>query len=142
MPMGGNAKAGDELAGIRTGLNYQIDGQSTQYSPLPSFMVTTLTQQMQPNTCYVANNAGLVTLTLPEIFEFGDIIEVIGYGAGGWQIAQNISQQIFVGGIGTTSGVDGFIASNQAMDSIILKGIVPNTTLVNVGGPQGNLTWA
>lgn len=141
MPMGGNAQVGDEVAGIRSGLNYQINGQSTTYTPLPSVMVTTLTQQLATNTCYVTNNAGLITLTLPQVFNFGDIIEIIGFGAGGWQIAQNIGQQIFVGGIGTTSGVDGFIASSQAMDSIILKGIVPNTTFVNVGGPQGNLNW-
>jgi photosystem II stability/assembly factor-like uncharacterized protein len=43
---------------------------------------------------YLANNAAQVTITLPTNPVIGDLVEVSGVGAGGWQIAQNASQSI------------------------------------------------
>jgi hypothetical protein len=56
--------------------------------------VTGTSQQAQPNTGYLANNAAQVTITLPTAPNLGDIMRVSGVGAGGWIIAQNAGQAI------------------------------------------------
>jgi len=53
--------------------------------------VTSTSQQAQPNTGYLANNAAQVTITLPNSPNLGDIVRVSGVGAGGWQIVQSIA---------------------------------------------------
>ena len=52
---------------------------------------------MSVNNGYIANNAGLVTLTLPDTAALGDEVLVQGKGAGGWLIAQNASETIYFG---------------------------------------------
>src|SRR5215472_12534918 len=46
-------------------------------------------QSMSIDTIYMADNAGLVTLTLPATAAQGSIIRIVGNGAGGWTVAQN-----------------------------------------------------
>jgi hypothetical protein len=58
--------------------------------------VTGASQQAQPNTGYIANNASPVTITLPASPNVGDIVRVSGIGAGGWKIAQNDGQSILL----------------------------------------------
>jgi hypothetical protein len=62
--------------------------------------VTGTSQQAQPNTGYLANNASQVTITLPTAPNLGDIVRVSGVGAGGWIIAQNAGQAIQAGKFG------------------------------------------
>ena len=62
--------------------------------------VTGTSQQAQPNTGYLANNAARVTITLPTAPNLGDIVRVSGVGAGGWTIAQNAGQTIWAGQFG------------------------------------------
>ncbi len=102
--------------------------------------VTGTTQAMVADNGYVANNVGLVTLTLPTTAAFGTAISIIGKGAGGWLIAHNANQLIHVGSVVSTTGVGGSIASTNAFDSIDLICTVANTTWTTLGGPQGNLT--
>jgi hypothetical protein len=59
--------------------------------------VTGTSQQAQPNTGYLANNAAQVTITLPASPSVGSIVRVSGAGAGGWLIAQNAGQSIQTG---------------------------------------------
>ena len=99
--------------------------------------VTGTSQAMTPDSGYVTNNAGLVTLTLPLTAAFGTEITVMGQGAGGWLIAQNASQQVNVGNVGSTVGVTGSIQSTHFSDSIRLICTVANTTWRNLCGPQG-----
>lgn len=109
----------------------------------PSFTwieVTGTSASMLPNHGYIANNAGLVTLTLPATFAVGDEIKVAGLGSGGWAIAQNASQQIHLGSSATTAGVGGSLASTNRYDSINLLGAVTDLTLTTQGGPQGVIT--
>jgi hypothetical protein len=56
--------------------------------------VTGTSQQAQPNTGHLANNAAQVTITLPASPSVGSIVRVSGAGAGGWLIAQNAGQSI------------------------------------------------
>lgn len=89
--------------------------------------VTGTTATMSAGNSYRANNASLVTLTLPSSCAVGQRIEVIGIGAGGWRIAQNSGQQIFFGNQSTTSGVTGRIDSTHRRDVLILLCVTANT---------------
>jgi photosystem II stability/assembly factor-like uncharacterized protein len=44
-----------------------------------------------PNTSYVATNASLTTINLPTTANVGDVVQVSGTGAGGWQVVGNIA---------------------------------------------------
>ena len=139
-PSGGNQINGDILTGLRTGANtnFNTDAAGT-FSPIPFSVVTSLFLAMAPNNGYAANNAGQVTLLLPVFFNVGDIIEVAAFGAGGFQITQNAAQQIIFGLSSTTIGIGGTITSTQVGDSLMMKGIVENSSWMIIGGVQGNL---
>jgi len=72
------------------------------------------------DTAYQANNAGLVTLTMPSVASstFGDTIRVGGFGAGGWLIQCVATQIIHFGSVATTAA--GSIASTNRYDQIEL----------------------
>jgi hypothetical protein len=70
----------------------------------------------------------------------GDVIEIVGEGAGGWLIAQNASQEIRFGDVVTTNGVGGSLASTNAGDCISLVCITANTTW-RVKNSVGNITY-
>lgn len=101
--------------------------------------VTGTTQAMAVNTGYIANNASLVTLTLPATAAQGTIMRIAGNGAGGWLLAQNASQTVKFGNAATTSGTGGSLASTDAGDAIEILCTSANTTW-RVLGAVGNLT--
>lgn len=101
--------------------------------------VTGTTQQASVNKGYIANNASLCTITLPATAAVGDIIPVVGSGAGGWKVAQNSGQHIVFGDTVSTSGTGGYIASQQQYDAIKLICITANTTF-SVISCIGNIT--
>lgn len=104
--------------------------------------VTGTSASMAVNNGYVANNAGLVTLTLPAIAAFGDTVKIAGKGAGLFKIAQNAGQTIHVGGTGTTTGVTGSLTSVEQYNSLELLCITANTDWEVLQGLQGNFTIA
>jgi hypothetical protein len=91
---------------------------------------------MAANNGYIANNAALVTLTLPTTAALGSTIEVVGKGAGGWKIAQNASEQIHFGNINTTLGTGGSLASTATYDAIRIVNTVADNewTVLSVQG--------
>lgn len=99
--------------------------------------VTGTSQQMVTGRGYVANNAGLVTLTLPTTSAFGSVIRVAVEGAGGARIAQNAGQTIHAGNQNTTTGVAGRLDSTSQYDAIFLLCITANTDFM-VLSSQGN----
>lgn len=101
--------------------------------------VTGTTQALAVNNGYTANNAGLVTLTLPTTAAYGTIIKVCGKGAGGWLIAQNASQLIHYGDVDSSTGVAGSVASTKQYDTLDLLCTVANTEWTVIGG-VGNHT--
>jgi hypothetical protein len=101
--------------------------------------VTGTSQAMAVNSSYTANNASLVTLTLPAVAAYGVLFEVAYKGAGGWLIAQNASQSIRFGSSVTTSGVGGSLASSAAGDVVRILCTTANTGF-EVLSAQGNLT--
>lgn len=105
---------------------------------IPWIDVSATTQAMLVWGKYVANNAALVTLSLPSVADFGTEIEVKGMGNGGWIITQAIGQQINYGVSTTTLGVSGSLASSQIRDAVRLVCVVANTVW-DVVSSQGNL---
>ena len=115
----------------------QYSGGGSGYPPSIT-VVTGTSQAMSVNNSYIANNASLVTCTLPSTAVIGSVINVGGLGAGGWSIAQNTGQQIYFGSKATTAGTSGSIASNNQYDNVTLQCVVANTTWV-VQASQGNM---
>lgn len=138
-PFAGFSTDDDLLTGLRDGANANFTNETNSYVQLPYVTVVGLTQPMAVNTGYVATNAGKTVLTLPALFDVGDVFEIVNFN-GGWQIAQNDGQQIFVGIASSTAGMTGSIASTAIGDSIVLKGVVANTTLMAIPAPQGNIS--
>jgi len=122
-----------------------LGGTQTAIWDAGSYTVPTviagLTQQMIINGVYIPNNAALVTMTLPAVASVGQIVQVVGFGAGGWIIAQNALQTIHGnGGTGsTTIGVTGSLASTGRYNSVELMNVVANTDWV-VMNQSGTLT--
>jgi hypothetical protein len=101
--------------------------------------VTGTSQSMSVNQGYIANNAGLVTLTLPSTAAVGATVEVVGKGAGGWRIAQNAGQTIHVVSSNTTTGVGGSLSSTVRYDCVQLICTTADTDWV-AKHSMGNLT--
>lgn len=114
-------------------------------SPSPDALawtdVTGTTQAMAINSGYLANNAGLVTLTLPSTAAQFSKIKVVGVGAGGWKIAQNANQKITWLGTSSTVGVSGFMSSVDANACVTLRCVVAGASTFWVAEQtEGNIT--
>lgn len=85
---------------------------------------TSTVNPLLPNTTYIATNTsvGITTFTLPSVGTAvpGNFYEIVGSGTQGWKIAQNATQAISVGGVSTTTGTGGSVASINAADSIVV----------------------
>ena len=101
--------------------------------------VTGTSQTASVNNGYIANNAGLVTVTLPSTAAVGNVVRVAGAGAGGWKVAQNASQLIHFGTAVTTTGTGGSLASVNQYDAVEMICITANTTWTVISS-QGNIT--
>ena len=103
-------------------------------------VVTGTSQSAAVNNGYIANNAGLVTVTLPATSAVGDMVAVTGINnATGWKIAQNAGNQIFFGTSSTTSGAGGSLASTNTRDVVYVVCMTANSTW-NVVNSIGNIT--
>lgn len=104
--------------------------------------VTGTSQTAAVNSGYVANNASLVTITLPSTAAIGDVIKVLSKGAGGWRISQNANQQIRLGLYTTTVGTGGYVQSSELGDTIELVCTTSGTSTVwTMASNVGNLTY-
>lgn len=111
-------------------------------SPLVWSTVIGTSQTMASNHGYFANNASLVTFTLPSSPSVGDIVAVVGEGSGGWQINAPSTQTIYVGDVGSNSDGTGYISSTSTQDAIQL--ICYTSSVGGIGwvtqfAPQGNI---
>lgn len=103
-------------------------------------VVTGTSASAAVNNGYIANNAGLVTVTLPAVSAVGDTVAVTGINnATGWKVGQNAGNQIFFGSASTTSGTGGSLASTATRDTVYLVCMVANGAW-NVVGSIGNIT--
>lgn len=90
--------------------------------------VTGTTQIAVAQNGYIANNASLVTVTLPATGTVGDTIRICGLGAGGWKLAQNASQLVYFGPTVSTTGTGGSWSSTNQYDDCHIVCVVTNTT--------------
>lgn len=115
---------------------------SFQAIPANSFpwTVTTVDATAVVNNGYIANKAGLLTMTLPVASSVGSIIEITGMNTDlGWKVAQSAGQTIHFGTSDTTTGAAGFISSVKKYDSVRLVCNIANTDWI-VLSAQGNIT--
>lgn len=103
-------------------------------------VISVTSAAMVGNNGYITNNGSLITLTLPTTSAVGQVFRIVGLGAGGWQIAQNVGQNIQYGNQATTVGGAGALSSTNANDTVELVTTVANTQFTVVS-TQGNLTY-
>lgn len=101
--------------------------------------ITTTSQAAAVGHGYVANNAGLVTITLPASFALGDVIRIAGLGTGLWSLVANTGDIINFGSSPTSAG--GSLTATNRYDAIEVVGSVVNGVW-NVISSIGNLTVA
>ena len=103
--------------------------------------VTGTSDTMNGDNGYIANNAAPVDLTLPPSAAVGEIIRVVGKGAGGWFISQNPSQQIFFLTDATTIGATGTLTPNESIAAIEMVCTTTDLEFTVLSG-SGNFTLA
>jgi len=141
----GSTGADPVVASLTAGSNITITpgaGSITIASSAVAFTwneETGTSANMAVNNGYIANNGGLVTLTLPTTAAVGDVVRVSGKGAGGWKIAQNAGETIYFGLLASTTGAAGFISSTAQRDAVELVCITANNDW-NVLSSIGNIT--
>jgi hypothetical protein len=101
--------------------------------------VTGTSQSMAVGTGYIANNAGLVTLTLPDTAALGDRVRIVGKGAGLFKVAQNAGQTIHIVDTDTTTGTGGSLTATEQYGALDLLCITANTDWVALN-VTGNFT--
>lgn len=102
---------------------------------------TTTPVTLAVDSAYSMNaGASLITATLPTTAAFGTVIQVSGYGSGGWTIAQNANQMIHFGAVTTTTGVGGSLSSTDDKDQVTMVCAVANLEWV-VNSSIGNITY-
>lgn len=94
---------------------------------LTANLVTADTTLAGGNQYSIQKPAGLCLLPLPATCAFGELIEIDGHSAGGWEVDQGIGQSILNSGATSTAGVGHGIKSTYASDSIRLRCIITNT---------------
>lgn len=101
--------------------------------------VTGTTVGLAVDNGYILNNAGLVTATLPATAAIGDVIIIVGKGAGMWLIAQNAGQTMHFVSSDTTTGAGGSLAATVRYDCIEIVCTTADTDFV-VRSSTGNIT--
>ena len=101
--------------------------------------VTDVSQDLFVYNGYIANNAGLITFTLPLTSAIGNRIIIVGKGSGLYKIAQNSGQIIHYINADTTIGISGSLTAIEQFASIE---ILCTTTYTNwtVLDSSGNFT--
>lgn len=105
----------------------------------PFTEVTGTSQTLAAFNRYSANNAALVTFTLPAVAAIGDTYEIMGKGAGLFAIAQGSGQTINFSSKTTTSGAGGSLTAVQQFNSIKLTCITANVAF-DVNASIGDFT--
>ncbi len=93
------------------------------------------------NNGYIADSGSLTTFTLPTNNAFGDTIQVVGKGSGGWTIVYSTSQFINFGSQVTTP-TSGSLSSTNANDCLVLVCTSSSLTapIFTVTNSIGNIT--
>ena len=140
VPTAGNINFLESGSMSITGSGSNITFTSTG-GALSWFEVLTTSQAMAVDSGYIANNGALVTLTLPTTAPLGATFEIMGKGAGGWKVAQNAGQKIYVGHYVTSTGATGSLFSKEQRDCATIICITPDLEF-QVNNNFGNLDFS
>lgn len=121
---------------MRTTLGLAIGTDVQAY--IATSEITGTSQTMAVNTKYIANNAAMVTLTLPASAALGDTFYIRGKGAGLFTVAVGSGQTIYFGNDSCTASTGTWISTHRR-DSITIECTTANTEFM-VSGSQGNFT--
>ena len=130
----GVAMAGTKVMMWYDGTAFQLFGSqrvsdtdtNTTYIEATAFAtVSGTTQAAAVNQGYIANNAAQVNVTLPGTVAIGQIVHVLGLGAGGWRVTAPSGDNIILEG--NSTGAAGYIYGGQYA-SVALRCIVANAT--------------
>ncbi len=88
------------------------------------------------NRGYVVDDAGPTTFNLPATFAVGDIVEVVGTGAGGWVLVPNAGDAI---NFGSATPATTSVTSANNNDTVRLVGIVADSTWAIVSSVSAGL---
>ncbi len=107
-----------------------------------TWTVTTVNASLVAANGYIANKAGLLTMTLPASGAIGDTIRITNMNtAVGWRIAQNANQFIRLGSSLTTTGATGYLEATALGDSVeIVCNVAGASTGWIVQSSMGNIT--
>lgn len=126
-----------------TGVNTSATGDTVTINAtttgMPWVEETTTSRALVVNEGVVANNAGLITMTLPATAVLGDTIRIVGKGAGLYSIAQNAGQTIHYVDVDSTTGAGGSVTAIEQYAAIELVCITANTDWA-VLSSTGNFT--
>jgi ribosomal protein RSM22 (predicted rRNA methylase) len=101
-------------------------------------VIAETSQVLATGNAYIFNNSSLITATLPTTAAVGDRFYIVGRGSGGWKIAQNSGQIIYIGAKNTTTGSGGYLASTNNRDVVELICVSANAEF-QVISVYGNL---
>jgi hypothetical protein len=137
----GNAATATALQTARTINGVSFDGTADITIPTAQFTYNTTSgtsASLVAGNAYFANNASLVTYTLPSTAAVGDVFKIFYRGAGNFKVAQNAGQSIICGNLTTTSGTGGSVTGVDAGTILTLTCQVANTTFM--AEATGNFT--
>ena len=137
----GNAGTATALQTARTINGVSFDGTANITIPTAAFSYITTSgtsASLVAGNAYIANNASLITYTLPATAAVGDTFKIFYRGAGNFKIAQNASQSIVCGDLTTTAGTGGSVTGIDAGTIITITCLVANTGFI--AEAQGNFT--
>jgi hypothetical protein len=109
----------------------QLEGVTLSRENLTDTSVTA-----QVNSQYIIGNAALSTVTLPDTAAVGDVVEVVGEGAGGWVVQPGSGQTIEV----VSSSASVSVASTNRYDCISMVCVVEDTTWVTRNSQTAGFT--
>lgn len=130
----GVAMAGTKAMMYYDGTAWQLFGSqrvsdtdtNTTYIEVTAFTtVTTTTQAASVNNGYITNNVAQVNVTLPATAAIGQIVHVVGLGAGGWRVTAAAGDDIMING--NSTGAAGYIYGSQYA-TVGMRCIVASTT--------------
>lgn len=141
VPVGGsiNILGGTNVSTSATGSTVTINA-SGGGGGITWSIITADLDPMVVNTGYIANKAGLLTMTLPTTAAVETVLRVTGMNTDlGWKIAQSANQIIHFGSVSTTTGAGGSLASVLKRDSVEMVCVVADLEW-NVISSTSNIT--
>lgn len=79
------------------------------------------------NNGQINTKVAALSVSLPATSAVGDVIILVGSGAGGWTVTQGAGQQIVYGNVSSTLGAGGSVASTNANDCLSMVCKVADT---------------